>query len=382
MVLFNRRKYQKPRRSPQGAPANIADATITVPESVTYTGSPLTPSVAVVYDGATLVVNTDYFVSYNDNTEIGAATVVVTGTGNYAGQVVKTFQIVSGGGGASWADFDFTNLGSPVAYKVLRDEQATYQPLQNINTYNLQVLPDGSIHFGAQAQGHAYIWGFEDGHPFEVSHFKSTYSSRGPATANNMSSILAPDGQTGACSLSIGTEATRFYLSSPYALVTLTKPGSQDYGRANIQGMCFSSDGAKFFHMQSASSLLYCESLSTAYHVDSSAGATSVDLGTVSGLLSTVTWQAFFFSPDGKYMVATSKGSSPTYECRVHKFSLSTPWDISTLAHLSSAVLFSYNSSNNPSAVAVNDSGTKMIVFNNYATDHTYRAFSEYNLTT
>ena len=98
------------RRSPQGAPADIADATITIAESVPYTGTPRTPSVTVVYDGATLVVNQDYFVSYNDNTEIGAATVVITGTGEFTGQVVKTFQIASSGsGGGTWGPVDLSS---------------------------------------------------------------------------------------------------------------------------------------------------------------------------------------------------------------------------------------------------------------------------------
>lgn len=109
MVLFNRRKYMGVRRSPQGAPLDIADAVITVASSVLYTGTPRTPVVEVVYDGETLVANVDYFVAYNDNTNLGAATAVVTGTGSFTGSVIKTFYIVADGGGGSAWDFDLAN---------------------------------------------------------------------------------------------------------------------------------------------------------------------------------------------------------------------------------------------------------------------------------
>ena len=55
-----------------------------------YTGSPIEPSVT----SATLVAGTDYEVTYVDNTEIGTATIMITGKGNYSGSVVKTFAIV------------------------------------------------------------------------------------------------------------------------------------------------------------------------------------------------------------------------------------------------------------------------------------------------
>jgi hypothetical protein len=49
-----------------------------------------------VHSGKTLLeAGTDYTVSYEDNTKVGTATVVVTGAGSYSGKATATFQIVS-----------------------------------------------------------------------------------------------------------------------------------------------------------------------------------------------------------------------------------------------------------------------------------------------
>lgn len=59
-----------------------------------YTGSAITPSVSsVVLDGTTLTQDTDYTVSYSNNTNVGTSTVTVTGIGIYSGTAAKTFKI-------------------------------------------------------------------------------------------------------------------------------------------------------------------------------------------------------------------------------------------------------------------------------------------------
>ena len=58
-----------------------------------YSGAALTPNVTVTYENKTLVKNVDYTVNYNNNTEIGTATIVITGTGDYSGTVEKNFTI-------------------------------------------------------------------------------------------------------------------------------------------------------------------------------------------------------------------------------------------------------------------------------------------------
>ncbi len=74
-------------------PASIEDAKITVDGSYTYTGAAHTPAPTVTLGNETLVKDTDYTVTYANNTDAGSAEVIVTGTGNYEGEVAETFTI-------------------------------------------------------------------------------------------------------------------------------------------------------------------------------------------------------------------------------------------------------------------------------------------------
>ncbi len=60
----------------------------------TYTGEEIEPDVTVTDSEKTLEKETDYTVSYADNIDVGIATVIVTGEGNYTGEAELTFEIV------------------------------------------------------------------------------------------------------------------------------------------------------------------------------------------------------------------------------------------------------------------------------------------------
>ena len=68
--------------------SNIADQT--------YTRSAITPQPTVTDTARNkaLTNNSDYTLSYKDNTTVGTATITITGKGNYTGTVEKTFKIV------------------------------------------------------------------------------------------------------------------------------------------------------------------------------------------------------------------------------------------------------------------------------------------------
>ncbi len=74
-----------------------ADSVSLSNDSVSYTGSALTPVVTVKANGNTLTADTDYTVSCSGNTNAGTATVTVTGRGNYSGTLTKTFTITKRG---------------------------------------------------------------------------------------------------------------------------------------------------------------------------------------------------------------------------------------------------------------------------------------------
>jgi len=74
-------------------PKPLADDFIADIAEQTYTGSPLTPAVTVKDSAQSLTEGKDYAVAYSNNTNAGAATVRITGIGNYAGTIDRPFTI-------------------------------------------------------------------------------------------------------------------------------------------------------------------------------------------------------------------------------------------------------------------------------------------------
>ena len=73
---------------------SISKASVTLSTSTyAYDGKTKTPSVTVKVGGKTLKKDTDYTVSYSNNTKVGTAKVTITGKGNYTGSVSKTYSI-------------------------------------------------------------------------------------------------------------------------------------------------------------------------------------------------------------------------------------------------------------------------------------------------
>ena len=72
----------------------ISTATASVDDQ-TYTGSAITPEVTLTDGGKTLTKGTDYTItSYANNTNVGTATITITGKGNYSGTRTVNFNIV------------------------------------------------------------------------------------------------------------------------------------------------------------------------------------------------------------------------------------------------------------------------------------------------
>lgn len=73
---------------------SIADAEISSIKTQIYQGEAVTPSVKVTYKGTVLKKDTDYTVTYKNNTKAGkTATVIIKGKGNYTGTISKNFKI-------------------------------------------------------------------------------------------------------------------------------------------------------------------------------------------------------------------------------------------------------------------------------------------------
>lgn len=79
--------------------ASNLDKTAEIPATIAdqqYTGAPVTPEINLVKRGTTIALtkDKDYTVSYTNNVEVGTATVIIEGIGEYYGTYVRTFKIV------------------------------------------------------------------------------------------------------------------------------------------------------------------------------------------------------------------------------------------------------------------------------------------------
>ena len=79
------------------APISLEKATVKCIASYTYTGRKITPAVRMQIGGRTLVKGTDYTATYTNNVNVGTATVKITGKGEYAGTLTKTFKVLPQG---------------------------------------------------------------------------------------------------------------------------------------------------------------------------------------------------------------------------------------------------------------------------------------------
>ena len=78
-----------------GSTVALSSCTFTAISNQTYTGSAITPALTIKNGSTTLVSGTDYTATYSNNISVGTATVTVTGKGNYAGTLTKTFSITA-----------------------------------------------------------------------------------------------------------------------------------------------------------------------------------------------------------------------------------------------------------------------------------------------
>lgn len=77
---------------------SIEQATITgIPASQTYTKESITPEPVVSVGGTKLTKGTDYTVKWTNDVNVGAASVVITGAGKYAGTTAVNYNIIAKG---------------------------------------------------------------------------------------------------------------------------------------------------------------------------------------------------------------------------------------------------------------------------------------------
>ena len=136
---------------------SISKASVTLSTSTyAYNGKAKTPSVTVKVGGKTLKKDTDYTVSYSNNTKVGTAKVTIMGKGNYTGSISKTYSIkndfkkttISGISNKSYTGKNITQ-SITVKYngKTLKngtDYTVSYSSNKNIGTATVKIAGKGS----------------------------------------------------------------------------------------------------------------------------------------------------------------------------------------------------------------------------------------------
>ena len=113
--------------SSSGATA-IEDKHISDISNQIYTGQAITPNITVTVGNQTLTNGKDYVVHYQNNTNVGTATVEIIGIGSYTGTVKKNFEIVK-------SDANFTLTANKTTFTYGEEIQFAFQEQAKPTTY-------------------------------------------------------------------------------------------------------------------------------------------------------------------------------------------------------------------------------------------------------
>ncbi|GAB6395328.1 MAG: Ig-like domain-containing protein [Bacteroidales bacterium] len=144
-------------------PKPVSDEWLDIPAQ-TYTGDSIKPAVTVRDGERTLLPGADYSVTWMDNVYAGNGTVMVTGTGNYAGLFYKTFTIRPKPVAGEWLDSipARTYTGSAICPALtIRDGSKTLNAgsnysvsySDNVNAGTATVTVTGTGNYGGTATG-------------------------------------------------------------------------------------------------------------------------------------------------------------------------------------------------------------------------------------
>lgn len=135
--------------------ADISTA-IAVAETAVYQGTALKPAVKVTLGGVNLVDGKDYEVAYSSNVNVGKGKAVITGAGNYKGQLTVSFDITARslkGADVQIADQVYTGKAlTPKPVVTLADKTlvqdvdytVTYEKNVNVGTANVIIAGTGN----------------------------------------------------------------------------------------------------------------------------------------------------------------------------------------------------------------------------------------------
>ena len=341
-------------------PADIANFTASLSESTFgYDGSKKKPSATVRSGNKTLTSGTDFTVSYSNNVNVGTASAVITGKGNYSGSITKEFIITPA---------DFSKLTASLATGTFSYDGTEKKPEVTVKSGSKQLTAgtDFTVSYTDNINvgtAKAVITGKGNYSGTITKSFKITQADLSKFTASLSVDSFIYDGaekkpevtvKSDNAQLTAATDFTVSYSSNVNAgTATVTITGKGNYsGSIRKQFTITPADFSGFSAELSADTVTYTGSAQKP-------GATvkSGDKVLVSGTDFTVSYSNNTNTGTAK---ATIKGKG-NYSGTITKEFTITPADISQLTASLSADIFRYNGAEQKPSVTVK-SGDKTLV--------------------
>ena len=341
-------------------PADIANFTASLSASTFgYDGSKKKPSATVRSGNKTLTSGTDFTVSYSNNVNVGTASAVITGKGNYSGSITKEFIITPA---------DFSKLTASLATGTFSYDGTEKKPEVTVKSGSKQLTAgtDFTVSYTDNINvgtAKAVITGKGNYSGTITKSFKITQADLSKFTASLSADSFIYDGaekkpevtvKSDNAQLTAATDFTVSYSSNVNAgTATVTITGKGNYsGSIRKQFTITPADFSGFSAELSADTVTYTGSAQKP-------GATvkSGDKVLVSGTDFTVSYSNNTNAGTAK---ATIKGKG-NYSGTITKEFTITPADISQLTASLSADIFRYNGAEQKPSVTVK-SGDKTLV--------------------
>lgn len=341
-------------------PADIANFTASLSASTFgYDGSKKEPSATVRSGNKTLTSGTDFTVSYSNNVNVGTASAVITGKGNYSGSITKEFIITPA---------DFSKLTASLAAGTFSYDGTEKKPEVTVKSGSKQLTSgtDFTVSYTDNINvgtAKAVITGKGNYSGTITKSFKITQADLSKFTASLSADSFIYDGaekkpvvtvKSDNAQLTADTDFTVSYssnINAGTATVTITGKGNYS-GSIKKQFTITTADFSGFSAELSADTVTYTGSAQKP-------GATvkSGDKVLVSGTDFTVSYSNNTNAGTAK---ATIKGKG-NYSGTITKEFTITPADISQLTASLSADIFRYNGTEQKPSVTVK-SRDKMLV--------------------
>jgi len=304
-------------------------------------------TLSTAWDISTATASSLFSTSSQDTTLRGVA-FNADGTKTYvAGDDNNTIYQYSTGSTVTTGSFDLST-GNYFTDTPSADVEYTFSNPADVQSFQLEVT------------------GGAEGYDLANASYDSVELSVSAQEGSPNSIFFKPDGTKLFLMGDAGDDVNEYALSTAWDITsaTFTTNFSVSSQETGPHGLWFKPDGTKMYVIGTAGDDVNEYSLSTAWDVSSASYSQNFSVSNEDTVPRAVT-----FKPDGTKMFMVG-----TLTDKIHEYTLSTAWDISTATYVDGTTL---TNSTNPYATVFNDDGTKLFTMNNGGD-----SVLEYSLTT